>query len=218
MALLAAAAGCGSDDDETGTDVATDTTATGGTEPFPSPTVTFVPDEAHAALPPAPGCDQLFFHATMAMFNPSLADELLLYDCPFPYDPAAISMDGGAEDPSIAAPYEPHRYQELFDVMTAERIGFCAFSRVAEPSVRGFVYGFTVAAKPETCAGNDPTIEVVVREYASRAHRDEAANTLAAPVVQAFGRFTITIDGSDAAAVDRLAAAFVALGVHQVRP
>ncbi len=161
-------------------------------------------------------CDQLFFHATMAMFNPSLADELLLYDCPFPYDPAAISMEGGAEDPSIAAPYEPRPYQELFDVMTAERIGFCSFGRVAEPAVRGFVYGFTVAAKPETCAGNDPTIEVVVREYASRAHRGEAANTLAAPVVQAYGRFTITVDGSDAAAVDRLAAAFVALGVHQV--
>ncbi len=178
--------------------------------------VTFAPDGAHADLPPEPGCDQLFFHARMAMFNPELADQLLDNDCPYPFDPDAISMEGGEEDPSLAAPYEPRRYLELFDVLTAERIGLCSVTRLAEESVRGFVYGFGVTAHADSCAASNANLEIAIREYAERAHRDAAANAAKEQIVQVLGRFTVAIDGDDAAVVERLAAAFESIGAERV--
>ena len=187
-------------------------TATAQSEPG---TTLFAPDD-HTNLPAEPGCDQLSFHSAMQMWNPALADEMLTYDCPFPFDAAAVSMEGGAEDPALAAPFEPHRYQEIFDVITAERIGTCSIGRTPDPSVRGFVYGFIVRGRAETCAENNTNIEVVIREYATRAHRDEAAHALIAPSVQVFGRWTIAYDGSDPEAIRRLAESIAALGAVPV--
>lgn len=183
-------------------------------QPGPGTTL-FAPDD-HTNLPAEPGCDQLSFHSAMQMWNPALADELLTYDCPFPFEPETIGMEGGAEDPSLAAPFEPHRYQEIFDVITAERIGTCSIGRTPDPSVRGFVYGFIVRGRAETCAENNPNVEVVIREYATRAHRDEAAHALTAPSVQVFGRWTIAYDGSDPDAIRRLAGSVAELGAVPV--
>jgi hypothetical protein len=175
----------------------TTTSSTTSTAPDSS-TVTFLGEEAHADLPPEPGCDQLYFHSTMAMFNPTLADEMLDYDCPFPFDPDSVSMEGGEEDPSIEAPYEARRYQELFDVLAERPYGICAVGRVNEPSVEGFVYGFTISAKADSCAASDPDLGIAIREYASRAHRDAAANERASgtDAVLVLGRFVITISAS----------------------
>ncbi len=182
--------------------------------------VTFAPDDAHANLPAEPGCDQLFVHSAMAMWTPILADELLDYDCPFPFEPDQVSMDGGAEDASIAAPFEPHRYQEIFDIIATEKFGMCAVTRLGEPSIRGFVYGFSTKLRADSCVNNDPNVEVIAREYASRPHRDEAANTSAGTVDRtlALGRWTITVDGDDPAAVERLAAQLEAIGASAVDP
>lgn len=220
VALVALTVGSGDDD---GQEVALAPDEPPGDSPEnpsggdPSTTgVTFLGDEAHEHLPADPGCDQLSFHSAMAMWDPTFADEMFDYDCPFPFDAAEISMEGGAEDPSITAPYEPRRYQEIFDVINAEQFGLCAVGRIGEPSVRGFVYGFSITVHSETCAGSNPNVAVIVREYASRAHRDEAANTITAPVVQVLGRFAITVEGEDPAAIDQLAASFVAIGAEQI--
>lgn len=174
-------------------------------------TTLFAADD-HTNLPPTPGCDQLYFHSAMAMWNPSLADEMLDFGCPFPFEAAEVSMEGGVEDPGFAARFEPRRYQELFDIVAAERLGICAVTRLEEPSVRGFVYGFDVRLKADTCKNNDPNTSLVAREYATRAHRDEAAHSLDADVVMVLGRWTITIDGTDADATQRLQSALAEIG------
>lgn len=208
--LIAVVVKSAGDDDPA--DAGPDATATAQSGPG---TTLFAPDD-HTNLPAEPGCDQLSFHSAMQMWNPALADEMLTYDCPFPFEPETIGMDGGAEDPSLAAPFEPHRYQEIFDVITAERIGTCSIGRTPDPSERGFVYGFTVRLRADTCAENNPNVEVVIREYATRAHRDEAAHALTAPLVQVFGRWTIALDGSDPDAIRRLATSIANLGAVPV--
>jgi hypothetical protein len=182
--------------------------------------VTFVSDDAHANLPPEEGCDQLNFHASMAMWNPALADELLDYSCPFPYEPDLVSMDGGSEDSSLSAAYEPRRYQEIYDIIASEMIGICAITRVGEPSVGGFVYGFNNTLRAETCAKNDPNIELATREYASRAHRDEAAHRLAESVgrVLVLGRWVVSLDGDDPDALGRLSTRLEQIGASPVTP
>lgn len=176
--------------------------------------VTFLSEEAHANLPTEPGCDQVAFHSTMAMFDPSLADELVELGCPFPYEPTTISMEGGVEDPTIAAPFEPRRYLEVFEILDRLRFGVCTVGRLNEPSVRGFVYGFTAALQPQSCADSDPSVAVVIREYASRAHRDEAANTERPQRTLVLGRFIITIAAS-ADDEDLIAEALRAVGAAE---
>lgn len=180
------------------------------------PAVTFLPESAHEGLPPNPGCDQLFVHSAMAMWNPSLADELLDYGCPFPFDPSSISMEGGAEDRSIQAPFEPTKYQDIFDVIASEQFGVCAVGRLPEESVAGFVYGFNVLVRAQTCADGDPNVAVTIREYASRAHRDAAANSATGRVVHVLGRFVVSIDGADEAGVNRLDTAIQTLGADRI--
>jgi hypothetical protein len=167
-----------------------------------------------------PGCDQQQMHASMMMFNPVVADELLTGTCPWPYD-ATIVVAGGAEDPSIAAPFEAHTYQEIFDLLTAEKFGTCNVSRLAEPMTNGFVFGFEVGTYPGGCAGGEASVHVTLREYASRAWRDVAAGdtirsegTPSTAVV--LGRWVITLEGGDAPAIERLAGELVGMGATPI--
>lgn len=215
IALVVAITQAGDDRSVTGTTVSA---ATELPDDQPPSSVTFAPDDVHASLPTDPGCDQLYFHSAMAMWNPVLADELLDYECPFPFEPDQVSMEGGTEDPSIAADYEPRRYQEIFDIVAAEQFGMCSVARLGEPSVRGFVYGFGTKLRAESCANNDPNVEVIVREYATRAHRDEAANSSVDTPDRTLvlGRWTITLIGDDTADIDRLARRFEAIGASSI--
>jgi hypothetical protein len=200
----------GRNDEESGAlGAAATTLAAGSASPV---SVTFLPDAAHEQLPAAAGCDQLAFHSAMAMWNPALADEMLAADCPFPFEPESIDLSGGAEDPTIDAPFEPRPFQQIFDLLTAERAGICAVARLGEESVQGFVWGFEVKAQSDGCAENQPDLTIRVREYATRAHRDQAANELPAGSALVLGRWAIELDGAS----DPLRAGLVDLGAAVV--
>lgn len=169
-------------------------------------------DHAGSVLP---GCDPAELHAVMMMFTPVAADELLDGPCPWPYD-AAISLVGGEEDPSIAAEYEPRRYAEVFDVLTAERYGMCSVSLLPDPTVDGLVFGFGADLHPGGCADGTVTVELDIREYATRAFRDSAAHALAGERTLVLGRWVITIAGTDTDGADRLAELLVPLGAVTV--
>lgn len=160
------------------------------------------------------GCDADAYHHTMMMFDPTAADDLLDSGCPWPYD-ATIELVGGAEDPSIAAAFEPHRYAQVFEIITRERFGMCAVSTLADERVDGFVFGFGVALNPAGCAENVSTVQVDIREYATKAWRDSAANAATAegvPHVVVLGRWVISIAGDDAEGAARFASLLEPLG------
>lgn len=160
------------------------------------------------------GCDAEAYHRTMMMFNPTAADELLDSGCPWPYD-ATIELAGGAEDPSIAAAFEPHRYAQIFEIITRERFGMCTVAPLADERVEGFVFGFGVALNPAGCAENEATVRVDIREYATRAWRDSAANAATAegvPHVVVVGRWVISVTGDDAEGAARFASLLDPLG------
>ena len=161
------------------------------------------------------GCDAQAYHNTMMMFDPLAADGLLDTGCPWPYD-ATIEVAGGTEDPAIDEPFEPQRYAGVFDVIAAERYGMCSVATLADAQVNGFVFGFGVALNPAGCASGDATVQLVIREYASRAWRDTAANIAASAGgdehIVVLGRWVMTIAGSDAAGAARLVEALAPLG------
>ena len=172
----------------------------------------------HAGGDVLAGCDADDYHRTMMMFDPLAADGLLESGCTWPYD-ATITVDGGAEDPSIAAVYEPRRYTEVFDTIAAGQYGMCAVASLADERVNGFVFGFRVPLNPAGCADGVSTFDVVIREYATRAWRDSAAAAARTEVVAAgtgdavvLGRWVVSLVGDDSAAVDAFAARLVDLG------
>ena len=153
------------------------------------------------------GCDAAAINASMMMFDPFVADELLGSGCPWPYF-AGVDVDGGAEDSSIAAVFEPRRYAEVYDLLAAERLGMCAVSRLADPEVNGLVFGFRTLLQPGGCVDGVASVELDVREYSTRAWRDTAAGAmLDAPGVDSvvvLGRWLVTTRGDDAAAAAAL--------------
>lgn len=164
------------------------------------------------------GCDADAYHDTMMMFDPTAADGLLDSGCTWPYD-ASIAVEGGAENPSISASFEPRRYAEIFEVLTAERFGMCSVGRLPDDTVDGFVFGFAVALQPGGCADNRATVRLEIREYATRAWRDTAASAVdrsATPHVLVLGRWVIGISGDDAEGASRLASFLEPLGAATV--
>lgn len=160
------------------------------------------------------GCDADAMHASMMMLDPLVADGLLESGCPWPYS-ADVVIEGGAEDPSIAAAFEPRRYAEIFDLLTVDRLGMCSVLRLPDPVVDGFVFGFRTQLHPGGCADGVATVQLDMREYATRAWRDAAARAAAdggaAANVVVLGRWVITTGGDDPAASDSLAESIVAL-------
>lgn len=161
------------------------------------------------------GCDAGELHHAMKMFDPTVADDLLDSGCPWPYE-ASIVIEGGREDPSIAAPFEPRRYAEVFEVVAAERFGMCAVSTLPDERVDGFVSGFGLALRPGGCAEGGATVQVDLREYATRAWRDVAAGAAEGSHVMVLGRWVVTIGGTDGAGAARFASLLEPLGAEQV--
>jgi hypothetical protein len=177
--------------------------------------------EGHGDVDVLGGCDPVAYHNTMMMFDPIAADGLLESGCQWPYD-ATISVDGGQENPAIDAPFEPHRYSEIFDLIGEQRYGMCSVATLADEQVDGFVFGFGVALNPAGCADGVTTMTVSIREYATRALRDAAASA-AVDLVDSgegdavvFGRWVVSIVGADAAANRVFAEHLLALGAAPV--
>jgi hypothetical protein len=200
MLLLA----CG--DDGTDETASSSSTAADAAEPSSSTATTTAGSSAD--------CDAVGVHIQMAMWNPTLADEMLAIGCPWPYEPALQGLAGGAEDQSIDQPFEGRPYTDLFEVLDTELFGICQVAAVPQDPATGLVFGFDVGAQPDGCR-EGATVTMHVMEWATRGHRDAAANG-AANGSLVLGRWTVTVDGTDLDAAQRLAGAVIALGATPV--
>ena len=190
-----------------------------------SPTVVNRPDvftiADHNALPTVAGCEQLAYHAQMAMWSAALADDLLDFDYTFP-----ILSTSSVEPPStpvmpVPVLFTPLRYQDLLGGL--QRTGFevCTEVRVAEPPGSGFVYGFVFHLRAVSCTSDAPEIEVVVREYATVEYRDAAAHRASDGAVTslALGRWVLSIEdleGSGSVELSRAIGVGLDLGGEQL--
>lgn len=165
-----------------------------------------------------PGCDAGMLAGAMMMFDPSRADELAASTCPWPYD-ASISSDGGTEDPSLSAPFEPRTYAELFDVVAAQKFGVCQVGRLPDPVEDGFVFGFSLSLRAATCAGGPANVTLDAREYVTKAWRDQQAHSFRGGEVMVLGRWTLTLTGgtdADPTTYAGLRDGLIALGAQVV--
>ena len=175
----------------------------------------------HEALPVEAGCEQLAYHAQMAMWSSTLADDLLDFGCAFPILPGTTIEPAPSSLPPLAVEFDPLRYQSV--VGGLQRAGFevCTEVRVVEAPGNGFVYGFIFHLRQVSCASDSAEIELVVREYATREHRDAAARRMAdrdgdlTPL--ALGRWVISFEDLDRSGTSDLATARdVVLGLGAV--
>jgi hypothetical protein len=151
----------------------------------------------------------------MMMWNTVLADELVSNGCPWPQVTGYDDLAGGAEDPSIAAPFIARKYQELLDAASAARFATCSFNQMPTSDRRGFVYGFRIAFGSAACAtGVLTTVEM--GEYATRATRDRAAHDMSAGSL-VLGRWAIKVLPADPRASAAIREIFVALGASEIR-
>ena len=175
----------------------------------------------HDALPVEAGCEQLAYHAQMAMWSSTLADDLLDFGCAFPILPGTTIEPAPSSLPPLTVEFDPLRYQSV--VGGLQRAGFevCTEVRVVEAPGNGFVYGFIFHLRQVSCASDSAEIELVVREYATREHRDAAARRMAdrdgdlTPL--ALGRWVISFEDLDRSGTSDLATARdVVLGLGAV--
>lgn len=165
----------------------------------------------HDALPVEAGCEQLAYHAQMAMWSSTLADDLLDFGCVFPILPATTIEPAPSSVPPLAVEFGPLRYQDV--VGGLQRAGFevCTEVRVVEAPGNGFVYGFIFHLRQVSCASDSAEIELVVREYATREHRDAAARRMAVRdgdlMPLALGRWVVSFEDLDRSGTSDLATA-----------
>lgn len=178
--------------------------------PTPTPTVE----------PLGPECENLHAGHGIAMWTASMADEMTAAGCPFPYDPFLPPMEGGEEDPSLAAPFEAHMYSELWDLLGAADLGLCKVTTLDEESVDGLAFGFRYVAGPAGCPDVEGEAEMFVREYVTGAWRDANAHEADGDRTLVLGRWVIDVSPTvdDAAAADALTAELVAVGAVEVPP
>lgn len=159
-----------------------------------------------------PACESLHEgHAAMA-WNPTSADEMVESDCGWPYEPYLVSVDGGQEDPGIAAEFEPRLYQEVSETIGEIGLGLCGVNALPEDPGDGFVFGFRYDAAEPGCPDFTPTAELTAREYVTRAHRDAAANDAEGAETIVLGRWVLEVEGTDQDQVDELTAELIDLG------
>lgn len=156
-------------------------------------------------------------HHIMA-WDSTMADEMVELDCPWPYEPFLVSTEGGEEDPALEAPFEPHRYQELSDVVGQADLGICTLASVADEPGDGFVFGFRYESSEPGCPTATSTVDLVAREYVTKAHRDAAAHAVEDGSSLVLGRWVLQVVGDDAAQRETLVAALVAEGAEPVAP
>jgi hypothetical protein len=152
-----------------------------------------------------PECDAIGQHSQMAMWNATLADDMVELDCPWPWDPALQELDGGEADPAIDAEFEPNLYSDVFEMIGDEEFGVCEVRAVPQDDATGLVFGFDVGLRAETCGEGVPDVALSVFEYADRGFRDQAANAIDGSLV--LGRWVVQVAGDDTDGVERLTAA-----------
>lgn len=132
--------------------------------------------------------------ATIMMYTPVAADELLAMDCAWPY--LAVSVEGGVDDPSIVEPFAGRSYAPIWEVVGATGYGTCSVTVAPDPGRVGWVQGFVYEVTPTACLQRPGAVKVTVAEYATEALRDEALNASASAWSAAYGRGVIEIDGA----------------------
>lgn len=156
-------------------------------------------------------------HHIMA-WDSTMADDMAELDCPWPYEPFLVSKEGGREDPALEAPFEPRRYEELSGAVGDAGLGICTLASVADEPGDGFVFGFRYESSEPGCPTATSTVDLVAREYVTKAHRDAAAHAVEDGTSLVFGRWALQVVGDDAAQRETLVAALVGLGAEPVAP
>lgn len=158
-------------------------------------------------------CGEAHLAHSEAMWDPSMADEMLDAGCPWPYEPFVTSTEGGTENPNLAAAFEARRYSDLWDALQAADLGVCSVAVLPEPPGDGVAFGFRYEVRPGGCEGTEQVAELVVREHVTRAWRDAQASEMGAlgPVV-VLGRWTLTVDNATEFASNRVFETLIGLG------
>lgn len=160
-------------------------------------------------------CARLHTGHNAMRWDSTMADDMVALDCAFPYEPFMTSLEGGEEDPAFdAAPFAPHRYDELSILIADTGLGLCTVGLLPDPPGDGFSFGFRYAAAPPGCPELTSSVDLVAREYVTRAMRDAAANDAAGSLV--LGRWTIQLEPEDGDGARELHAALVAAGAVDV--
>jgi hypothetical protein len=185
-----------------------DTTA--ATTVAPTTPATTVPELSGA-------CGEAHAGHNLAMWDPTAADEMLDAGCPWPYPPFDDVGEGGTENPNLGATFEARRYSELWDMLQEARIGLCSVGPLVDAPGDGFTFGFRYTVRRGGCVETTDTVDLVVREYATRAWRDAQAAALAADgVTLVLGRWAVQVVGADEFTVNRLYEGLVELGAVTV--
>lgn len=150
------------------------------------------------------------------MWNAAMADEMTAADCPFPYEPFLVPMAGGEEDADLAAPFEPRLYDEVYQMFAGLDLGVCQVGKLPEPSADGFVFGFRLAAGPPGCPNLEGDMAVVLREYATRAFRDEAAHASTSERTLVLGRWVVGVEAADTPLGEQVVEGLIGLGATDV--
>lgn len=177
-------------------------------------------DDPNTGGPPATGtpasCEGGVHEGHNLMsWDPTMADEMLDRGCGWPYEPFVSSGAGGREDPTLAAPFEPRRYAELWDLLGRADVGVCSVSSLPDPPADGFAFGFRYAVAEPGCPGAAATVDLVAREYVGRGPRDAAAHAVD-DGARAFvlGRWALSLSDGDLA--EAVAEELLDLGASEV--
>ena len=165
-------------------------------------------------------CGEAHAGHNAAMWDPTSADEMLDAECPWPYPPFETALEGGAENPNLGAVFEARRYSELWDALQSTDVGVCTVAPLADAPADGFAFGFRYTVRSGGCEAGSTTVDLVVREYVTRAWRDTAAAGLAAssPPALVLGRWAVVAEGDDEFTTNRLFEMLVGLGAVTVAP
>lgn len=155
-------------------------------------------------------------HAT-SMWDPTMADEMVDAGCPWPYEPFVpeeAEGDAPADDPSLDAPFEAHRYAEVWTAISSTDVGVCRIAARTDDAVPDRAFGFAYEVGPGGCPDGRPTGAVVVDEFATEGGRDAAARRAAdAGPALVLGRWAISLEGD----ADAVGPELEALGARPVR-
>lgn len=142
-------------------------------------------------------CADLHSGHNAMMWNPAMADEMLDAGCAWPYDPFIPDPTGADEDGRFDdVPFEGRPYDELWDAIGETGLGVCSIGLLPEPQP-GEAFGFRYSLAPPGCPDAVATIEMDVREFATRGDRDAAAADDGELVL---GRWAIAVTPTDPAA------------------
>jgi hypothetical protein len=203
----------------TGLLVAPSLLADDAAEPEAGADTTVAPATSTTA-PLAGACGEAHAGHNAAMWDPTSADEMLDAGCPWPYPPFETAAEGGTENPNLGAVFEARRYSDLWDALQSASVGVCTVAPLADTPADGFSFGFRYTVRSGSCSAGSDTVDLVVREYVTRAWRDTVAAELAAstPPAMVLGRWAVVVEGDDEFTTNRLFEMLVGLGAVTVAP